>query len=168
MKVRSDFVTNSSSSSFVLAFNKSKDYYDFLDGCEQDDYEQLALLVQDSIDLKPEDERVKEAIEYINAYYRFVNYDEVLLQNKFGDRWDYSDWREIASYRNSEEYDNLLQELFNNDCGYKTAINTIENSEIVVAETIWDTSGGLLNWAIRNGFLESCFRRYLVVRWNVG
>lgn len=44
----------------------------------------------------------------------------------------------------------------------------IEESEIVIDGMIWDTSGGILEWSIRNGFIEDNFYGNCVMCWNVG
>ena len=41
MKIRNGFVTNSSSSSFILSFKDEDDYQDFKEMCEYNYYEEL-------------------------------------------------------------------------------------------------------------------------------
>ena len=44
----------------------------------------------------------------------------------------------------------------------------IDNSIFTIQGMVWDTSGGLLEWAIRNGFIEQTFRKNCIMVWNVG
>ena len=39
---------------------------------------------------------------------------------------------------------------------------------MIISGEVWDTNGGLLEWAIRNGFIEQNFRNNHVLTWNVG
>lgn len=46
--------------------------------------------------------------------------------------------------------------------------NRIMNSLVTVSGTVWDTNGGLIEWAIRNGFIVDNFGKYCLQSWNVG
>ena len=46
----------------------------------------------------------------------------------------------------------------------------IENANILIYEMIWDNHdcAGLLEWAIRNGFVKSEFRKWFICQFNNG
>ena len=248
MKIRCGFVTNSSSSSFILAFNNSDRWasYDyFKESCDYSDYEEFydlidriandyLVLSNDSnktISVRPLIEHIQDvdfgltvndknklAEPYEDYYITINNLDnkEVLDKIDFNDIAD--DNYSVYVYRNNEhrskeEALDLLYHCYSCDYrfelldkslnikDYKTTrdyyvarsalekteefkekLNTyvnqneeylekkkqIEEADLVVHGMIWDTNGGLLEWSIRNGFIESNFRRNHVVTWNVG
>ena len=47
IKIRSSFVTNSSSSSFILVFKNQKELDDFYEKCNWYDYDEFAKLIKD-------------------------------------------------------------------------------------------------------------------------
>ena len=62
----------------------------------------------------------------------------------------------------------LFEEYLNTNEEYQEKKKQIEDAEIVIQGMIWDTSGGLLEWSIRNGFIEQNFYRNCVICYNVG
>ena len=166
MKVRTDYVTNSSSSSFILAFDTPKDYIDFNEICVDYGYEKLQEIVNKSIETYSQSDHKETALELLRRYYKFEIYDNRITSEKFGE--NNPDWKELSDFRKSEEYEEKLQQYLNSDENYKLDLMRIKNADGIVSTEIWDTNGGLLEWAIRNGFLKSEFRRYLVVQWDIG
>ena len=71
-------------------------------------------------------------------------------------------------YLKSKECKDLIDDKIKNDNNYIESINKIDNSEKIVFSTIWDTNGGLLEWAIRNGFLKQTCCEYLLIQHDVG
>ena len=69
MKIRTDYVTNSSSSSFILAFDNDRDYKDFCESCEWLDYEQLGDMVKNSILETSQPEQKDNARELLQRYF---------------------------------------------------------------------------------------------------
>lgn len=251
MKCRTSFVTNSSSSSFILAFKDEKDLSSFREACcEWYNYEDFYKLIEnlasdylgfynntsDEISIRP----FIEDIRHIN-WGRYANYklkklydedckinpydeifiklsdfgiceidlDEInldefcedeygveifsrkenrdkekaleflrnvyshefklnILDEKFGRGYSLENCKQRYEYEKSDELKLLLEEHLKDNEEYQEKKRQVEDSEIVVQGKIWDTSGGLLEWAIRNGFIEDNFYRNCVICYNVG
>lgn len=171
MKIRTDYVTNSSSSSFILAFDNDRDYRDFCESCEWLDYEQLGDMVKNSILETSQPEQKDNAREFLQRYFERTKYVDTILAEHFEDyHKDKSaeQYAKIWDFEKSKEYADRLKQLLDNDKDYQEKLKRINEAKIVVKMMIWDTNGGILEWAIRNGFLESEYWRNLILRWNVG
>lgn len=172
MKARSDFVTNSSSSSFIMAFKDddrwaSYDY--FANRCMDLDYHSFYNLIE-RLQECHENVNKEKALELLYWYYsyeyRFELIDSLLKLE------DYASYKEYYGAKleleESEEFKEKVKNHVNQNKEYLDKKKQIEEADLVVQGEIWDSSGGLLEWAIRNGFIEDNFWHNSVIVWNVG
>lgn len=169
MKVRHGFVTNSSSSSFVLAFKDDEDFAKFEEWCDDLDYNQMkdfliGFMERDEDSLE---EQKKKAIDFVQFA---MTVDDLYdwLDERTNHLQDFSEkWKERERLKETEEYKTFQTKLLENE-KIKEKVNRIEEAEKICQGMIWDTNGGLLEWAIRNRFLESEFWDWTIYVQNVG
>ena len=140
---------------------------DFCERCEWLDYEQFGDMVKNSILKTSQPEQKDNARELLQRYFERNKYVDKILAEHFED-YHAEQHAKIWDFEKSKEYADRLKQLLDNDKDYQEKLKRINEAKIVVEMMIWDTNGGILEWAIRNGFLESEYWRNLILRWNVG
>lgn len=170
MKMRNGFVTNSSSSSFVLAFKDKVQVDEFKNYCDEYDYNDFYEYVKDWIK-DATDEDKERIIEEMQRYYEYEICDKRKMLEKYINRKDFTDYwaysQACDEFESTPEFQaEMRAELEKTDFFKKK--KKINKAEYLIDEMIWDSNGGMIEWMIRHGFIESEMRPYCMYVWNVG
>lgn len=186
MKIRRDFVTNSSSNNFVFAFKSLTDYQDFKDYCEEYEYQAIEELVEnllkssgdvydkgglivESADSKDILNDIKHRVYALMSNdYRYELLEAIQAENET----KHKDFSEVLAERNriieSPVFQRDLLEKVKENTDWEKVETSLDEAELVVYGTIWDTNGGMMEWAIRNGFLLQEFRKWCLCSVSIG
>ena len=135
MKFRPDFVTNSSSSSFIFAFKDEADYKEFIEACKDQGFKNVKNLVKNHRD----DKNINKE--------ETINFLRNCMTREFEDA--------TGIRENNPAYEEELEKYLNKYDFYRKK-KTINKSDIIVTGQIWDNYDDDLYfaYAVRNGLLD--------------
>lgn len=144
-------------------------YEYFTERCYDLFYDSFYNLIE-KLQKNPENTDKDKALELLyfcySCDYKFKLIDETIKSKDYATYQEY--YAAKYEFEKSDAFNKKVQEYMSTNEEYLNKKKQIEDADLVVQGEIWDSSGGLLEWAIRNGFIENNFWHNSVIVWNVG
>ena len=100
-----------------------------------------------------------------------ADFQRELLDKKFkqSDFKDFTEYIKACSeYEKTKEFKTEVEAYLSKDKDYLEKKEQLENADFIIQGMIWDNNGGLLELAIRIGFLEDNFKKSCIACYNIG
>lgn len=164
MKIRNGFVTNSSSSSFILAFKDESDFKEFKRKCEEYNYEEIFKFIKrNKVDFNNMSISKEELIEKLKMWLT-IDEENDFLYEKTKNIVDFRKQKLVQEeIRKTAEFQELIATTLEKK-KFEEKAQKIRDAKYVADTMIWDSEGGLLEFAIRQGIL----RQFPINQWLMG
>jgi hypothetical protein len=172
MKINTDFVTNSSSNNFLFGFKNAADFQEFKQYCEMYGYDMVYNLVN-NIRKSQKGDFASVKADIIKRVYHYYSFDirQELYEKKVPEiaSMSYNDAYQVRQNLDAMgSFEEEVRQLTIQNTEYAKVEDRINECSLLYSGMIWDTDGGLFEWACRNNFLNDEFRKWCIVSYNIG